>query len=349
MKPILIVKNLTKKFKEQDVLNNLSFEVIEGEFFSLLGPSGVGKTTLLRIIAGLDRPNSGEIFIDGKLVCGANTFTGPEQRKIGLVFQEPSLFPHLTVFENVAFGLKGLKEQDKRKRVYELLSLVGLENKAKRFPSELSGGEYQRVSLARALAPYPKLLLLDEPFANLDKSLREELREEVKRIAKIKGMTTILVTHDQEEAFTLSDRIGILGPEGKLEQIGSPQEIYLKPQTLFVARFVGKANFLEGSVLGGKFYSALGVLNSADLSTLEGQKVIMIIRPEDLIFCHDEKGEGVIREIRFQGSDVLVTIETNGGLRFIAHSRIRDFPYRVGDRVKLLLDRSYGTFLPVNE
>lgn len=339
-KLILELRKVYKSFNRLPVIKDISFSVRKGEFFSLLGPSGAGKTTLLRIIAGLETPERGEVIIEGKVVADSKKSVPPEKRGISLVFQDLALFPHLTVYENVAFGLSSLKKKERDSRVQELLRMVGLEDKAKRFPCELSGGECQRVALARALAPYPRILLLDEPFSNLDKNLKEKIGEEVRKIVKSLGITTILVTHDQEEALVLSDRMGILSPEGRLEQVGTPREIYLEPESLFVARFLGKANLIRGRLMGGKFFSSIGVLKVDWAEPACEREVWLFIRPEDLYFEKDEKGSGIIKEIRFLGSDLQVFIEFPENTVLYALCRPKTFFYSEGDRVSVILEKS---------
>ncbi len=239
----ICLNDVSKSFGKVSAVSGIILEINRGELFSLLGPSGCGKTTVLRLIAGLERPDSGEIVIDGRTVAG-RVWVPPEKRMVGIVFQDYALFPHLTVFKNVAFGLRRYKAEEIEKKVMEMLELVGLVDKAHRYPHELSGGEQQRIALARALAPSPEVLLLDEPFSSLDADLRSELRIETRRIQKEMGITTVLVTHDQQEAFFLSERIGVLR-SGRLLQVGRPDEIYHKPANRFVADFVERSDFCQ--------------------------------------------------------------------------------------------------------
>lgn len=240
------LEGLSKRFGTVTALDNLTLEVREGEFFTLLGPSGCGKTTTLRLIAGLEVPTAGRILIDGRDV----THVPANRRNVGMVFQNYALFPHLNVFENVAFGLRarGLPKSVVDERVRKALRLVHLAHLETRKPSQLSGGQQQRVALARALAIQPSILLLDEPLSNLDAKLREETRAELQRLQKSSGITTVYVTHDQSEAFALSDRVAIMNA-GRCEQVGTPAEIYLRPATAFVARFIGQLNVLPATVL----------------------------------------------------------------------------------------------------
>jgi len=235
----LSLQAVTKSFGPVTAVLDLTLKVGKGEFLSLLGPSGSGKTTVLKLIAGLEEPDRGKITLCGRIVADPQSgiWVPPERRGIGMVFQDCALFPHMTALQNVAFGLKGSR-RERKERAMELLELVGLKGLAGRYPHELSGGEQQRVALARALAPEPQLLLLDEPFSNLDRNLRIRLRAQVKRILSACGVTVIFVTHDQDEAFFMGGRIAVLN-RGRLEQLAAPQELYLRPEAGFVAEFIG--------------------------------------------------------------------------------------------------------------
>jgi iron(III) transport system ATP-binding protein len=273
------IRDLVKRFpgSPRPAVGPLSLGVRKGELVAVLGPSGCGKTTLLRLIAGFERPDAGSIIIDGHLVADRSRWVEPEDRGVGMVFQDYALFPHLTVLENIAFGL-GFRRVDARVR--ELLQRVGLMGFEDRYPHELSGGEQQRVALARSLATNPKVLLLDEPFSNLDADLRPKMRAELKILLKRLNCTTIFVTHDQEEAFELADRIAVLNG-GRLEQIDTPQKIYREPATRFVAEFIGHADFLTGRVRGNCIETALGCFAKPP-SVPEGAIVAVMIRPEEI-------------------------------------------------------------------
>ena len=242
------IKNVTKVYDDETVIDTFNAEIKDGEFITLLGPSGCGKTTLLRMIAGFRKPSTGSIAIDGKIVSNDTTFVPPERRGIGMVFQTYAVWPHMNVFDNVAYPLKiqKLKKEEIKKRVGAILEIVHLSQYEKRMPSQLSGGQQQRVALGRALVAEPKLLLLDEPLSNLDAKLRESMRFEIKDIQKKLGITVVYVTHDQVEAMTMSDRVFLIN-NGVVQQVGSPLEIYRSPVNQFVANFVGKANFLKGT------------------------------------------------------------------------------------------------------
>lgn len=338
------LQNVSKVFAETKAVSQLTVEIAKGEFFSLLGPSGCGKTTTLRLIAGLERPDKGVITIGDTVVASPDTWVPPEKRGIGIVFQDYALFPHMTVAQNVAFGLKGCGKEQAKERVEELLALTGLAGLGSRYPHELSGGQRQRVALARSLAPRPRVILLDEPFSNLDADLREELRGETKRILKEQGATTILVTHDQEEAFSLSDRIGVLRG-GALEQMGSLMEIYHRPQTKFVADFVGKADFIEGVVQGGAIHSALGSLPLDDGLNLERRHVHLMIRPDDVEMALDAEGQAVIAEARFLGASVMYQLQLAEGARVHALKPSAEL-IPVGSRVRVKLDASHIVIFP---
>lgn len=271
---LLSVRSLRKAFAETPVIADVSFEVGEGQAFALVGPSGCGKTTTLRLIAGFERPDAGHVRLRGQDI----TALPPEQRGVGFVFQDYALFPHLTVEANVAFGLRRLPRRPRQERVLEVLSLVGLAGLWSRHPHELSGGQMQRVALARALAPQPHVVLLDEPFNSLDAGLRETTRQDVRTLLHRAGTTSVLVTHDQEEALGFADVLGVM-QGGRLEQIGTPSEVYARPRTAFVAQFLGRANVLAGRAEGTSAITAVGTVQ------LDGQawgEVQLALRPESL-------------------------------------------------------------------
>ena len=328
--------DLTKGFNGSQAVSGLSLEVTQGEVLALLGPSGCGKTTTLRLIAGFEVPESGTIEVGGQLVSGPSTFVPPEKRHIGIVFQDYALFPHLTVAENVAFGLPKGQRWEARMRM--VLSMVGLSQLQSRMPHELSGGEQQRVALARALAPDPAILLLDEPFSNLDARLRQQVREEVKEVLELSGATTLFVTHDQEEALYLGDRVAILN-QGHLEQVGTSQAIYRTPTTSYVARFVGMADFLPVTYRDGAPWTEVGALDHARVpGPTDGLEVM--VRPDYLTFLPSEEGQARIISRFFQGANTLYRILLDSG--DIVHSlqpNLRQF--RVGTRVRVHLDPAH--------
>src|SRR5690554_4784039 len=286
---ILNLKNISKKYRSADkyAVDKVSFSLEKGEILALVGESGSGKTTLLRLIAGLEHPNEGEIELNGNLIVSGKKSLPTNKRKTGMVFQDYALFPHLTIFENVAFGLKGLKKKETEQRVFETLELTGLEEDVKKYPHQLSGGQQQRVALARALAPRPELLLMDEPFSNLDTILRDQVREEVREIIKAMGITAILVTHDTKDAFSTADKIAVM-LEGKLLQIDTPNTLYNDPNSSYVAALFGKSNNVEAIVAFGGFRTPFGFVSLPKDCPLaeEKEKVNLFFRAEDIDFCN---------------------------------------------------------------
>ena len=317
--PVIAVRDLRKRFAGFPAVDRLTFDVRRGEILTLLGPSGCGKTTTLRLIAGLERPEEGNIAIAGQMVANGRLFVPPEARGVGLVFQDLALFPHLTVEENVAFGLRGGRrggDEAARRRVGEVLALVDLVDLGRRYPHQLSGGQQQRVALARALAPNPQVILLDEPFSNLDADMRVQMRRDVQRILRTAGTTAIFVTHDQEEACELADRIGVLNG-GRLEQVDTPEGLYHAPATRFVAQFVGSADFVAGGVTPDGIRTELGLLPQPPHFSV-GARVEVMIRPVDVHLVPQADGPGVITERRFHGSETLYTVRLPSGQ--IVHS-----------------------------
>ena len=338
--PYLSIRNLTKKFGSFTALKNISFDVFEGEFICFLGPSGCGKTTLLRCIAGLDIQTEGRVIQAGEDI----STNPPAARDFGIVFQSYALFPNLTVFKNLAYGLESrhLKKEDIRARVQELLELVGLTGQETKYPAQLSGGQQQRVALARALATWPGLLLLDEPLSALDAKVRVRLRHEVRQLQRRLGITTIMVTHDQEEALTMADRIVVMN-DGVIDQVGTPIEIYSRPTTAFVADFVGTMNFLPAAVVGPRRLRLAGAeFDCADIldGLGEGTAVTACVRPEDLVV---ERVGAVTRNavrahvevVEFLGAFYRATLAVNGVedvavTADIAPARVRDLDIREG-------------------
>ncbi len=318
-KDLLVVSELSKRFEpnEPPVVRDLSFSVEEGEIFALLGPSGCGKTTTLRIIAGFERPDTGTVTLEDRQLEGPHTHVPPEQRGIGLVFQDQALFPHLTVFENVRFGLKKMPREQRKDRAMEVLDMVGLKRFAERYPHELSGGQQQRVAVARAVAPKPGVILLDEPFSNLDAVLRQAMREDVRNLLQEAGMTAVMVTHDQEEALSFADRVAVMRG-GQIEQIGTPESIYYRPRTLFVAQFLGRTNLLLSQCKGETASTELGQL---ELDRPAQGSVLVSLRPEHIsleaaganppdkvatVLAREFKGHDITYRVRFDESEYLV-------------------------------------------
>ncbi len=323
---------LTKFFGEIRAVENLELAVQQGEILALLGPSGCGKTTVLRLIAGFEVPDAGRVEIGGRLVSGPGVFLPPERRRVGMVFQDYALFPHMTVAENVAYGLGRGKGQ--AARVRDMLALVDLGDVADRLPHELSGGQQQRVALARALAPRPDVLLLDEPFSNLDAGLRKQVREEVLDILKATGTTAILVTHDQEEALFMGDRVAILNA-GRLEQVGTPEEIFHHPATRFVAEFMGHTGFLPARVTADGLETELGFLPQR-LPLPPGTQVDMLVRPDDLTLRPDPTGTARVERRIFQGMHHLHRVVLPSG-RTVHCLTLHTEHYAPGTRVRVEL------------
>lgn len=296
-KKFVELERLTKRFGPEVAVQNLTLAVTQGEFVTLLGPSGCGKTTTLRCIAGLERPDAGEIRIDGRVVASAaqGIYLYPEERNIGMVFQSYAVWPHMTVFDNVAYGLRvrRIGRAEARERTLKALELVGLAHLAERYATKLSGGQRQRVALARAIAYEPKVILFDEPLSNLDAKLREQMRVELVRLQRDVGITSMYVTHDQTEALVMSDRVVVMD-KGVIQQIGGPQAIYARPANAFVAKFIGVANLLEGILLGrngdvceleislGRDRPSLRVHAAGGNGASRGQQIVLSVRPEDI-------------------------------------------------------------------
>ncbi len=332
---LLTLEHVTKRFEAggAPAVDDLSLAVARGQILALLGPSGCGKTTTLRLIAGFEPPDAGRITIAGRTVADARAgaHVEPEARGVGIVFQDYALFPHLTVGENVAFGLPRSGRDARGERVGQILDLVGLAELVGRYPHELSGGQQQRVAVARALAPAPAVILLDEPFSNLDADLRAQMRDEVEKILRSTGTTAIFVTHDQEEAFTIADQVGVLDC-GRLEQLGPPEAIYHHPATPFVAEFVGAADFLPGIVTSQGIVTEIGVFGNVEAREA-GEKVRVMIRPDDVTFVPDPRGEAVILRRSFRGSENLYSLGLPSGHR-VHSSQPSSAAFATGTRVR---------------
>ena len=316
------IKHVTKAFGDNVVLKEFNETFGDGEFITLLGPSGCGKTTMLRIIAGFEKPTSGELYIDDQLVSGGKTFVPPEKRSIGMVFQSYAVWPHMNVFDNVAYPLtiKKAPKADIKKSVDRVLEIVHLSQYAQRFPNQLSGGQQQRVALARALVAAPKLLLLDEPLSNLDAKLRESMRFEIKEIQRQLGITVVYVTHDQTEAMAMSDRIFLIN-RGVVQQSGTPQQIYNEPANQFVMDFLGKVDFFKGVAENGRItLPGMGGQSLAYDGPRKGP-VEVAVRPENLYFTQDGVISGILEaqyylgdvdDCRVRVGDTLVRVIANG-------------------------------------
>ncbi|TBL80339.1 sulfate/molybdate ABC transporter ATP-binding protein [Paenibacillus thalictri] len=329
----IVAKHLTKSFGSFQATKDVSFEIEKGSLIGLLGPSGGGKTTILRMLAGLEEPDSGEILFHGQKV---NQFP-PQKRGIGFVFQNYALFRHMSVFDNIAFGLtvKKASKQEIKKRVGELIELTGLQGLEKRLPHQLSGGQRQRVAFARALAPEPQLLLLDEPFAAIDAKVRKELRTWLKEMIAHVGVTSIFVTHDQEEAIEVADEIMIIN-QGRLEQKGAPIHIYNSPETPFVAGFIGESNRFEGDVADLRGFEHIGVDSGK-----------AIIRPEFIEIGHKPEvsfpsaaENGVVKNVYFRGSSWQIEAEV-GDRKLFAYRSMQLPALSPGDNVLVLIHKLY--------
>ncbi len=327
--PVVRVRDLHKAFGDVRAVDGVELDVLDGELLALLGPSGCGKTTFLRLLAGFERPDVGSIALAGHDVAAARHFVPPERRDVGMVFQDYALFPHLTVEKNVGYGIR---DRDTRpERVARALELVGLESAAQRLPHELSGGQQQRVALARAMAPQPAIILLDEPFSNLDAALRADVRAEVRAILKRAGATAVFVTHDQEEALSFADRVGVMRA-GRILQVGTPGDVYQHPADPFVASFVGDADLMWGEVDGDMIQTDIGALRPT--TPVDGGRHLVVLRAESVQLRLDGAGPAVVLTRTFYGHDQIVEVELRGGE--VIRSRMG--PGRVfepGDRVRV--------------
>jgi iron(III) transport system ATP-binding protein len=302
--------SVSKTFLDNVVLEGVSLDVRVGETMALLGPSGCGKTTLLRLIAGFERPEKGEISIGSLVVDSSDKFVPPENRRVGYVPQEGSLFPHLTVAGNIGYGLSNRRE--KAARTQEMLHLIGLEDSARKYPRELSGGQQQRVALARALAPRPSLILLDEPFSALDLELRRRMSAEVMDLLRNLGTTTILVTHNPAEAFLAADRIAVM-QSGKVLQYGTPEEVYWRPVSRETAQLTGNAVFLDGKICGDFAETVLGRLPLTQNTVPDGRAATIFLRPEQIQISSDGKGTcAIVHDRQFLGNHSVLTVSVDG-------------------------------------
>ncbi|MEC9347805.1 MAG: ABC transporter ATP-binding protein [Pseudomonadota bacterium] len=334
----LSLRSLSHSFGDVRAVDGFSLEIAEGEIVCLLGPSGCGKTTTLRLAAGLEPLQQGEIAMGAQVVAGPGVAVPPEGRGIGMVFQDYALFPHLDVAGNVGFGLRGLPGPEREVRVRDMLARVGLTARAGVYPHQLSGGEQQRVALARALAPQPSLMLMDEPFANLDVTLRNAVRDETLALLKDHGATVLLVTHDPEEAMRMADRIVVMRG-GRLVQAGPPDEIYLRPVDDFMARFFGPVNEIAGTVAGGTARTAFGTA-PADLADGPAR---VLVRPEGLVLG-DTGHDMIVSGRRLIGAYWRVILRDDAGTELRA--RVVDRPPQPGTRVKVSLDAERAIVFP---
>ncbi len=313
MRPVVELRNVTCRYDRAatPAVADLSLDIYPGELLALLGPSGCGKSTTLRLIAGLEHPESGEIWLNGTLVASATRATPPEGRRLGMVFQDYALFPHLTVHENVLFALHSLPARERSARADEALALVGLREFASRYPHQLSGGQQQRVALARALAPRPAVVLLDEPFSNLDAALRTQMREDLRDILTRAGATAVFVTHDQSEALALGDRIALLR-DGQIEQVGTPDELFQTPRTRFVASFMGQADFLPARVTADGLLTELGLVPQ-QVPLPEGSEVDVLVRYDDVVLLPGDASNARVAGRAYEGQTYSYTAQLPSG------------------------------------
>ena len=323
---IIRARSVAKSYGSETVLSDFNLDVWNGSIVGILGISGSGKTTALRLLAGFDKPDSGIIEMRDKVISSKETFTPPEERNIGMVFQDYALFPHLNVEKNIAFGLS--RDEIKSGRLQEVLSMCNLEIYRNKFPQELSGGQQQRVSLARALAPKPEVILLDEPFTSLDAHMARDLREEVVSLLRQTETTALIVTHDQEEALSVCDVVSVL-ENGSVIQSATPQEIYLNPVSQTVANSVGDPNILKGFSVDGRVETSLGTFVTAYDGALD-----VSIRPECIELLLDSEGSYVVKECTFYGHDQVISFQNSKGEVFRARS-LPNTIYEAGDKVNI--------------
>ena len=347
---VMELEGVTKRYGSETAVRDLSVSVRDGELLTLLGPSGCGKTTTLRMLAGLERPSEGTITLADDEVAGPSTYVKAEERGVGIVFQDFALFPHLSVRENVAFGLTNHDTDETEDRVDELLDLVDMPGMGDRSPDQLSGGQQQRVALARSLAPEPDILLLDEPFSNLDVRLRVEMREEVRRILKEAGVTAVSVTHDQEEALSISDRVAVL-EDGRLEQIGDPESVFEHPESRFVASFLGQAGFLSARVGETTVDTCIGSYDRTLLKGLSdgytGAMVDVLVRPDDLraVPANEANANGAIVRRQYTGPSFIYHVELdNGDVVRCLHNHAEDMDVGEPVTVDLVSDHSLAWY-----
>jgi iron(III) transport system ATP-binding protein len=344
--PRLDVRDLHVHLQDKKILQGVSLQLRKGQIASILGPSGCGKTTLLRALAGFQPVSKGVIYVHGKLFSKPNYSLAPENRHIGMMFQDLALFPHLTVEQNICFGLKLLAKNEQQARIKHVLQLTELKQQEKKYPYQLSGGQQQRVALARALAPKPEILLLDEPFSSLDPDLREQVASEVRKILKQENVTAVLVTHDQNEAFAMADEVGIM-ENGNIAQWDSAYNIYHKPKTRFVADFVGLGSMVPATVideqtLDTEFGHVKGTFNT---KFSKGDKVDLLLRPDDI--PHDDSSSitALVEEKRFRGAEFLYKLRLQSG-NFVLCYAPSHHNHKIGEPIGIKLDLEHLVVFP---
>lgn len=335
----LSFENISHSFKDKQVLNGITLDLAPGEIVCLLGPSGCGKTTLLRIGAGVERPAQGRVILDGEQVAGPNSYVPPEKRSIGLMFQDFALFPHLNILNNVLFGLKQMPRDQALTEAHAALSRVGMRAYEQFYPHMLSGGEQQRIALARAIAPRPAVLLMDEPFSGLDRRLRTQVREETLIVLKETRASALMVTHDPEEAMGMADRIALMGT-GRLLQLGTPEELYIHPASAAVARMFSNFNEIKARVKDKSIATPIGRLPAGEFS--DGTEVIVMLRPEGFLRTKDDKGvKAMITSARFMGNGYNTSLLIEGWDQPLTAYLNANTPPKVGSVINVTTDKSH--------
>lgn len=338
MNALIEVKSIECKYRQHTIVKDLSLHVNQGSLVCLLGPSGCGKTTVLRAIAGFEPVHHGTIHINDQEVSRPGFTLVPEKRQLGMVFQDYALFPHMTVLENISFGLRKLGKTEQQATAREMLSVVGMSEYGERYPHELSGGQQQRIALARALAPHPKAILLDEPFSNLDVEMRKRLSSEVRNILKNRGITGIMVTHDQDEAFALGDSVGVM-KDGRILQWDTPFNLYHEPADRFVADFIGQGVFIDGvMVTPNQIRTEFGIVNAdRAYNWPEESAVEILLRPDDVVYDPEGSLQGKITEKAFKGAEIMYTLQLDTGTKILSLFPSHE-DFMVGDKVNIRMD-----------